>query len=204
MHAKLAVIRKKIYQYIVKKNYNLEDLFTIIDKNNSKYLTIAEWTTATKEIMSEDEALTFFKACDPTNTNNVHLDSFIRELITIRVARALTELENTMNTVNKSSSQDAAAKFFQLADKDKTGTIDVVEFGDVLENAWKKVSKEELDNIFRAIERKGTGAMIEEQLRYAFANKEQSLVNQEAFINIKKDLLLPIFTKVMRRYKRTS
>lgn len=147
---------------MLKKNYNLEDLFTIIDKDNSKYLTITEWTTATKAIMTEDEALTFFRACDPTNTNNVHLDSFIRELIAIRVAKALTELETAMNTINQSASLDAAAKFFQLADKDKNGTIDVIEFGDVLESAWKKVSKEELDNIFRAIERKGTGEMNEE------------------------------------------
>ena len=64
-----------------------------------------------------------------------------------------------------------------MADNDRSGTIDVVEFGDVLDAAYTKLSKEELDNIFRLVDRNNRGRLTEQDLRTAFADKERSLLD---------------------------
>lgn len=66
-----------------------------------------------------------------------------------------------MNDDKSKKGQDAAAKFFSMFDANKSKTIDVVEFGEVLASAWKKVEREELDAIFRVIDRQNRGFLTE-------------------------------------------
>ena len=80
-----------------------------------------------------------------------------------------------------------------MFDADKSNSIDVVEFGDVLSSTWRKIDRQELDAIFRVIDRNNRGFLTEQDLRNAFANKEAALVDVP-FINA-NDLLLPLFTK---------
>ena len=90
---------------------------------------------------------------------------------------------------------DAAKKFFEF-DRDKSGTIDVIEFGNILEAAFRRVPKDELDSIFRTIVRNNKDSLTEEDLRNAFTNKEESLVDTP-IVGI-NDILLPLHTKAKR------
>jgi Ca2+-binding EF-hand superfamily protein len=75
----------------------------------------------------------------------------------------------------------------------------VIEFGRTLEAAWKKVPKDELDDIFRTLCKNNKESLTEEDLRNAFKNKEQSLISIP-IVGL-NDMLLPLFTKAIKRMR---
>ena len=60
------------------KDFTLEDWFAVIKGGNSKqYLTLDEFTNGTKSVLTEQEAVELFRACDPNKSNNLYQESFI-------------------------------------------------------------------------------------------------------------------------------
>lgn len=108
----------------------------------------------------------------------------------------MDSLEEAMNKLKGDG--DAAKKFFQF-DRDHSGSIDVIEFGNILEAAFRRMPKDELDGIFRTIVRNNKAELSEEDLRNAFKNKEESLVDNP-IVGI-YDILLPMYTKVIKRMR---
>jgi hypothetical protein len=93
IESKLKEIRKKIYDHLVKKDWTLEEFFRIVDKDDSKGITVMELTVGVKDVLTEDEALTLFKIADRRKENQVDLASLKHELVQIKVARILEKLE---------------------------------------------------------------------------------------------------------------
>ena len=75
----------------------------------------------------------------------------------------------------------------------------MIEFGRTLEATWKKVPKDELDDIFRTLCKNNKESLTEEDLRNAFKNKEQSLISIP-IVSV-NDMLLPLFTKAIKRMR---
>jgi Ca2+-binding EF-hand superfamily protein len=177
-------------------NYSLEDLYAQIDRAKSSELTIQQFTEGCKDIVTEQEAVELFKAAAVHDSSKINFSEFLQVLIQIRTARALDALEEAMNKLKGEG--DAAKKFFQF-DRDHSGTIDVIEFGNILEAAFRRMPKDELDSIFRTIVKNNKAELSEEDLRMAFKNKEESLVDNP-IIGI-YDILLPMYTKVIKRMR---
>lgn len=117
----------------------------------------------------------------------------------MRAARALEAIETEF--IKEEGTGDAASKLMAKFDKNKSGSIDIIEFGKMLEVYWKQLPRQELDKIFIAIDRNNRGELTEQDIRSAFANKESSLVEPQ-FID-PEDLMLAYFTKAVRRYRKT-
>jgi Ca2+-binding EF-hand superfamily protein len=151
-------------------------------------------TSGLKGILTEDEAKELYQSAMISDDKGIDLQSLIQELIQIRVVRALEALETALEG---SQGRDAAAKLMNLADRNKTGDIDVIEFGRAIENVWKSIPRQELDLIFNAIDRNHRGKLTEQDMRTVFADKEATLTDTP-FINA-NDIMLPFYTKTVRR-----
>jgi Ca2+-binding EF-hand superfamily protein len=130
----------KLYAELKKKNYSLEDFFGVLDKDKSKSLTLEEWTNGTKGYINDEESVALFRAIDVNKSGSLEFPEITQELISIRAAMALDSLEK----VFVGGKSDAAAQIFEF-DKDKSGTLDAIEFSNILDSVYRKLPREEFD-----------------------------------------------------------
>lgn len=81
LKAELEDIKKKIYAYMKSKKWDLETLFRVIDKDNSKGISASELVEGTSEYLTQQEATTLFRAIDVRGGNDIHISALKAELI---------------------------------------------------------------------------------------------------------------------------
>lgn len=81
MQTKLEAIKKKIYNYLLQKNWEIEDLFRVLDKDDSKGISVDEFAAGTKAFLSQEEAITLFTATDKRSVKEIDLLALKSELI---------------------------------------------------------------------------------------------------------------------------
>jgi hypothetical protein len=85
----LVRIKKLLYGYISDKGHTLETLFTVIDRDRSGDLSVDELIKGLDGYLSEQEAISLFKAMDVDNSKTITKDELVQELATINAALVL-------------------------------------------------------------------------------------------------------------------
>mmetsp|Transcript_27861 Transcript_27861/g.37221 ORF Transcript_27861/g.37221 Transcript_27861/m.37221 type:complete len:130 (+) Transcript_27861:1382-1771(+) len=126
----LLAIKKKLHAYVVRKGYSLNELVAIMDRNGDKEISLAEFMKETKTFLEESEAVELFKAIDNDNTGTLTADEITIELASIRASLILNKIKESAASSNLSPQE-----LFETYDNDRSGKMEVNEFGQFLDQA---------------------------------------------------------------------
>ena len=151
----LTSVKMDILRYCQTKKYSLEDLFAVMDKNKDKDISLTELRAGLKDAVKESSIVDLFRLMDADNSNSISIDELRGELNIINAAIVL-------DGIKASATKAANGKFnvdmlFNTVDNNKSGTIDIFEFEELVRLAYKSCEKSEIDLLFHVVDKNGQG-----------------------------------------------
>ena len=85
-------LKTKLYNFVKKKNYSLEELFAILDKNKNNEVDLEEMINGLGSALGESGCTTLFRAIDIDRSNSLTIDELRQELDVINAALVLDKI----------------------------------------------------------------------------------------------------------------
>lgn len=149
------------------------------------------------------ECMTLFKAMDVDRSESITMDELWLELKQINCALVLDSIKKTSNVGSKDAKNKRTMKeFINVYDNDNDGQIDVVEFAEMVNTATEKTDPEEIDLLFKTIDKQAKGYITSDDLQKAFDDANQVFIKK--VLIQPSDILLPLATKTKSRLTRTT
>ena len=158
----ISIFRKALASRGASGFAGLQKIFKILDDDNSKTLSLSEFTNAikyTKIDMNEKEIKEIFQYFDDNNTGNISYDAFI------------TKVKGEMNNRRKRLVMMA----YDVLDKDGSGQVDILDFTaayDVSQHPDYLNGKKSKDQV-----------LLEFMSAFENANSKDGIVTKEEFLN---------------------
>ena len=174
---------------------NLHLLFSHLDKDKNKSLSIGELTLGLKNCLSDDEARELFIAVDKDKSNSITIDELITECSMIHCAYVLEEIKKAI----REGTNLNLDQVFDTVDDNRNGEMDIFEFNTLINLAYSNVEKFEIDAIFKHLDLKGTGKIKKEDFLKALS-LPMTLENKLKFVL--HDFMTPLKTLIYRKKLR--
>lgn len=192
MQVNLNRIKKLLLEYMIKNNLNVDEIFAVISKKNQTEIGPEDFTKAFKQKLpelSEEDVRDLFRAVDIDKSGRIDLNEVKLELSNVNAAMVLRELKNTKKTV-----EDLFKIVKQGSDDDK---LMINQFAELINLGVKTTPKDEIDILFKAVDRSHKGYLTKADLKNAMAEIDSVL--QANVVISPKDLFMPLLYKITKR-----
>jgi Ca2+-binding EF-hand superfamily protein len=115
---------------MIKSEIELSHLFAYIDRDNSKSISIEEFTKGLKTVLNDEECRTLFLHIDTDNSNSLSYEEIINSLQHIYTGYILFKLRGM---IDKSAGVLTPEIIFNTSDNDNDGLIDIIEFFELMQ-----------------------------------------------------------------------
>ena len=120
---KLLRIKRKLQEYIVRKELTIAEFTAIIDKNGDSEITLPEFIPAVKTFLNDMEATEMFTAIDHDNSHSLTSDEINLELSSVNAAIIIDKIKERAKEM-----KFTAAQLFDTYDNDRSNSMDEAEF----------------------------------------------------------------------------
>lgn len=147
-------IKEKIQEHMIKSEIELSHLFAYLDRDNSKSISIEEFTRGLNTVLTAEEARILFLHLDTDDSNSITYNEIINNLQHIYTGYILFKLRGM---IDKSGGALTPELIFKTADNNDDGSMDVTEFYELMQLQITGLSKVEVDLLFQHFDKKGRG-----------------------------------------------
>ncbi len=181
-------IKEKLQEHMIKSEIELSHLFAYLDRDNSKSISIEEFTRGLNTVFSAEEARILFIHIDTDESNTLSYEEIINSLQHIYTGYILYKLRGM---IDKSGGALTAESIFKTADTNEDGLMDVTEFYDLMQLQITGLSKLEVDLLFQHFDKKGRGKINVQEFKNGLFEKVDLEGKMKFYL---QDFMVPLQT----------
>jgi Ca2+-binding EF-hand superfamily protein len=153
-------VKEKLQQHLIKNDLSLDHLFTFIDRDRSKTVTIEEFTRGMSGVLSPDEALRLFMTLDSEGNKLLTYEELVSGCAKIHAAYVLHKMRLAIQSGGANLTID---KIFKAIDDNSNNELDVTEFYEAVSLSYKELNKHEVDVLFQHFDKRGMGRITKDE-----------------------------------------
>lgn len=194
---KLLRIKRKLQEYIQRKELTVAEFAAIIDKNGDKEITLPEFIPAVSTFLSDVEATEMFTAIDHDNSHTLTADEINLELASVNAAIVIDKIKARAKEMNFT-----AAQLFDTYDNNRSNRMDEAEFFEFVDQAGQQTDKATADYIFKTVDKDSKGYVSKEDLQRVLGGSGDDVLTASVHTE-PQDIFLPLGTTIKSKLQLT-